>query len=136
MARCSKVMTTISTGRGVSKLVTAILDTGAGPNLIREDVLSTAWLKKIQPIRSNLRAASDTTFTVEGIVRLTIEIGGHVSSTVFGVAPKLATKMILGMAFVNNEISRMETRTDELYQGVITQSQSSRVMKTKTPYSL
>lgn len=60
-----------------------------------------AWLKKVQPIRDNIRAASDTTFTVEGDVRLQINIGGHVANAVFGMTLKLATKMILGTAFID-----------------------------------
>lgn len=60
-----------------------------------------ARLKGMQPIRANISAASDMTFTVEGVVRLQDDVSGHVTNTVFGVAPKLATKMILKTAFID-----------------------------------
>lgn len=40
---------------------------------------------------------------------MTVEACGQKASTVFGVAPKLATKMILRTACIDKEISRIET---------------------------
>lgn len=61
-ARCYKVVTTTSTNEEMPAMVTAMFDTGDGPNLVRKDVLSTPWLVNVQPIRVSVKAASDTAF--------------------------------------------------------------------------
>lgn len=51
-ARSYKVLTSISTSDETSTMVVEIFDTGAGPNLVQEDVLPTPWLENVQPIRA------------------------------------------------------------------------------------
>lgn len=85
VATCYKVMATIATGQSKSKIITAILNIGADPILIREDNMLTPWLELLNPIQANIRAASDTTFTAEGVIRQQVEIGGHVTAKVFSV---------------------------------------------------
>lgn len=96
-------MHTISTGHKESRIVSAILDTGPDPDLIMEDALSTVWLKKKQQIRTVVQAAAGTTFNIEGILRLQVNIAGHKTTAVFDFAPKLGIKMILGTASIDEE---------------------------------
>jgi hypothetical protein len=58
VSRNYKVSDTVGVSTVVATPVYAILDTGAGPNLVREDVLPEDWLK--------YRIAGDTTYQVIG----------------------------------------------------------------------
>lgn len=62
----------------------------------------------------SIKAAGDTSFKVEGVVGLSIEIGGHNAKVGSGVASKLATKMLLGTAFIDREITRIETKSGQI----------------------
>jgi hypothetical protein len=57
-SRNYKVSATVGVSTEVSTPVYAILDTGAGPNLVGEDVLPEDWLR--------YRVAGDTTYQVIG----------------------------------------------------------------------
>lgn len=70
IARCYKALTTISTTDEDVLMNIAILGTEAGPNLIRENVLSTMGLENVQPVQEGMKAAHDTTFRVEGVLQL------------------------------------------------------------------
>lgn len=100
-ARFYKIMTTISTGDETLTMIMVILNPGAGPKLVWEEVLPTQWLTKVQQIRMSIREAGNTTITSEGIISLTVEIGRQKASTVFGVALKPATEILLGTAFID-----------------------------------
>lgn len=82
-------------------MVTAVLNTEAGSNLVRQDVLPCLWLAKVPLVHSCKRAAGNTTFRVIGVIRLTV--------TVFTVALKQASQMILDTAFINMELLWIET---------------------------
>lgn len=82
-------------------MVSAIFDNGAGTILTREDVLPSSWLADIQPICVNVKAAGDTSFRIEGILRLLVKIDGHNANAVPETAPKLATKKILGAKLID-----------------------------------
>lgn len=56
----------------------------------------------------SVQAAGDMFFGVEGAIRLLVKISGHKTKTVFEAAPKLASKIILGMAFIDMEIDGIE----------------------------
>ena len=58
VSRNYKVSATVGVSTVVATPVFAILDTGAGPNLVREDVLPEDWLR--------YRVAGDTTYQVIG----------------------------------------------------------------------
>lgn len=53
VAGCCEVVTAILTKPEMSRVVTATLDTNAGPNLVCENVLSTTSLEKIWLARAN-----------------------------------------------------------------------------------
>lgn len=116
-------------------MVMAILDDAAVKNVLGKDVLPTPWLANVQPIRTNTRAAGDTTLRVEGLVHIIVEVGGHKASAVFGVSSNLPIKMIFGTMFLTKVFQRLRRNVDKSCQGVVTQSLSSRVLITKTAYS-
>lgn len=85
-----------------------------------------------------MRATGDTTFRVEGVVRLAVKIGGHKKATGFVVAPKLATKRTLETAFIDKETKKSWGKrrpADKSIHKVFMQSQSSKVLRPRTPYS-
>lgn len=97
-----------------SLIVTEIIGTGACPNLIWEDIMPPNWLTKVQSFRASIRAACGMTFTVEGVVRLSVEIGGQVTTAVFEVALRLTAKLVFEMALIDEEISRIETKNGQV----------------------
>lgn len=96
--------------------------------------MTAYWITEVQPICANARAASDTTLTVEGVVSLCGKIDGHVKTAVFGIAPRLAIRMIVGTAFVDKEINKLRREASNLCPMAALQSRLSRALKTKPPY--
>lgn len=70
MAKGYEIVTTTPTDQDDFLIETAVFDTGAGAKWIREDVIATLQLAKVEPDPATTKAAGDTTFTVEGVVRL------------------------------------------------------------------
>lgn len=107
MAKCCKIVTTITTDKGESLIVAAIFDIWVGRNLTREVVMPALWSTKLQPIRAKTSVAADTSFTVGSVVWVQAKIGEHVTTAVFVVAPKRATKITLKTAFIDRKISKV-----------------------------
>lgn len=114
MAKSFKASTTISTDQKNSRIVTAIFDNRADPNLIQEHVMLTTWLKKMQKIPANTRAAINTTVLVEGVASLQVQIGGHFLNAAFVVATELNTNMILKISLIERENKVIETDTRKI----------------------
>lgn len=90
------------------RLTTAILETGASPNLIREDVLPPNSQAYVNPFKTSLKSAGNTTFSVKGVVQLQVDIGGNIVSKLFGMALVLAIEAILGTALTDKYIMRIK----------------------------
>lgn len=75
LATIYRFMTVMSTNDKASKMVTAPLDTGSGPNLDREYVLPTPWLAKVPPILAIIRAGSGTTLRVAKVIQIKLKVG-------------------------------------------------------------
>lgn len=59
----------------VPKMLTAILNTGAGPNLLKENCLLRAWAGHAFTVKAKrLRAAANTQRKVKGVVRLAVQL--------------------------------------------------------------
>ena len=69
-----------------------VLDTGAGPNLIREDVLSDAGRRLMKPVRFNFRLldASGKHFYSNHVVTLKVKLGKTWRYVTFLVVDRLA----------------------------------------------
>lgn len=78
-------------------------------NLILEDIKLITWMNKAQYIQASVRATSEKTFTVKDVGRQMVKIGGHLTCSVFGVAPKLARRMVLGTAIINKNRDKKST---------------------------
>jgi Retroviral aspartyl protease len=96
----------------VSTPVYAILDTGAGPNLVREDVLPEDWLR--------YRVAVDTTYQVIGasgrslpqsrVVTLSVQLGRLRAQARFIVVKQLASGCILGCQFIDRHVKSIHPK--------------------------
>jgi hypothetical protein len=105
-SRNYKVSATVGVTTTVATPVYAILDTGAGPNLVREDVLSEDWLR--------YRMAGDTTYQVigangrslpqRGVVTLWVQLGRLRAQARFIVVKQLAAGCILGCQFIDRHV--------------------------------
>ena len=86
--------------------VRAVLDTGAGPNLIREDVLPIGWEHALIPGQTLPRVsnASGRRMPVKGVVQLTTRVGDLVRRIRFLVTSDLAVPCILGCHFINAHV--------------------------------
>ena len=82
--------------------VHAVLDTGAGPNLVREELLPKEWRRYAPKITKlpRIRDANNRRLTVEGILPMVIDLGGQRLHASFLVCKDLAVPAILGCAFI------------------------------------
>lgn len=109
-----KVVTTISTNEELSAMVMAKFCAKVGCNFVWEDVLPTSRLADLQYIRVSVKAAYNTFFKDEVVISLSDKIDGCHAKEAVRAAPKLATKIILGPAFIDKESDRNETKSSQI----------------------
>ena len=82
--------------------VDAVLDTGAGPNLIRESLLPQGWQRYAQRAKSlpRIRDANNRRLNVEGILPMILDMGSQRFRASFLVCKDLAVPAILGCSFI------------------------------------
>ena len=112
VSRNYKVSATVGVSTVVATPVFAILDTGAGPNLVREDVLPEDWLR--------YRVAGDTTYQVigaggrslpqRGVVTLWVQLGRLRAQARFIVVKNLAAACILGCQFIDRHVKSIHPK--------------------------
>jgi Reverse transcriptase (RNA-dependent DNA polymerase)/Retroviral aspartyl protease len=90
---------------------TAILDTGAGPNLIRQDQLPPDW-ETHQPARkppeATVRDANGRELNVMGHLRLSCRVGNHTTGATFFVLEHLAVPLILGCDYIDKNVHSLQ----------------------------
>jgi Retroviral aspartyl protease len=90
---------------------TAILDTGAGPNLIRQDQLPPDW-ETHQPARkppeATVRDANGRELNVMGHLRLSCRVGNHTTGATFLVLEHLAVPLILGCDYIDKNVHSLQ----------------------------
>ena len=87
--------------------VSAVLDTGAGPNLVRETFLPKDWHRYAQRAAELpcICDANSRRLKVEGVVPMYVDIGGQILQTSFLVCKDLAVPAILGCSFIQRFVS-------------------------------
>jgi hypothetical protein len=80
-----------------------VLDTGAGPNLVREDILPKDWERWRVPNipLPRITNASSKQILAKSAIVLYVQLGTTVHRVRFNVAPGLAVPCILGCNFIN-----------------------------------
>lgn len=61
-----------------------------------------------------MKAAGDTTFRVRDVIFLSIKVRWHKAEEIYGGAPRLATKMLLGTVFIDKKVNRAESKSQQL----------------------
>ena len=96
--------------------VDAVIDTGAGPNLVRESLLPRDWRRYATGDTGipAIRDANNRTLKVEGAVRLYVDVGGLRARVRFLVCKDLAVKAILGCDFIHRHVQAILPQKQEL----------------------
>jgi RNase H-like domain found in reverse transcriptase/Reverse transcriptase (RNA-dependent DNA polymerase)/Integrase zinc binding domain/Chromo (CHRromatin Organisation MOdifier) domain/Integrase core domain len=120
-SRNYKLCVSIGATANVLTPVRAVLDTGAGPNLIREDVLPKDWERLlIQDVAlPRITNASGKRMPARGVIVLYVQVGGLLKRVRFFVTPGLAVPCILGCGFINLHVKTIhpKERRVELTEG-------------------
>ena len=109
-----KVMCLVGTTRKLMRTVLAILDTGAGPNLVRESLLPKDWQsvasqKDAYPV---IRDANGRKLSIEGVVQLNIDLGNEKLRVRFLVCKNLTANLILGCDFIRRYVQGIFPQED------------------------
>ena len=91
---------------------TVVLDTGAGSNFIRKDILSESIQEKLQPlhIRPEIRDASNRRVRVQGTVRLVLRLGTRSEVVTFNVVDGLGTEVTVGCDYLDKHVEAIRPR--------------------------
>ena len=110
-----KVVVRVGTSETDAKEVTAILDTGAGPNLASKELLERSWLPRIRPTTDpGLTAATRQRIHVDGKILLTVRLGDLTARVYFGIVERLAVPLLLGTSFIDRFIDGVFPRTRQV----------------------
>jgi hypothetical protein len=90
----------------------AILDTGAGPNLIREDMLTEGWERyRIAEVPAyKIVGAGGRRLNQKGFVTIFVQLGNLLTKVRFVVAAGLAADCILGCHFIDHHVKNILPR--------------------------
>jgi hypothetical protein len=101
-----KISATVGVSATVLTPVSAILDTGAGPNLIREKVLPEDWERyRIPgPPEFYIVGAGGRRLLQKGNITFTVQVGTIKVQARFIVVEGLAAECILGCQFIGRQV--------------------------------
>ena len=100
-----KVSATVGQKRALMRVITPVLDSGAGPNLIHLRCVADAWRSSIKSVRSPpLIDASNRSMKALGEIYLTVRIGEFTARVPFLVVTSLAVDCILGTTFLDRHV--------------------------------
>jgi len=94
----------------------AVVDTGAGPSVIRADMLPETWTEYSSraPPRTQERDASGQLLKVNAAVSLTIYVGGTAMEYDLLVVKELSVPLILGWDFQRNDVDTISPKTQTI----------------------
>lgn len=107
-----KVMAAIGNRVLTFSLVLFVLDTGAGPNLVRSSALPTSLRKRADKSRVivNLQYASQHKLAMLGVVHLLGNVGDCTTLQPFVVVRNLAVQGFLGCTFIDYHVEEIRIR--------------------------
>lgn len=101
--------------------VRAVFDTGAGPNLVRDDLLPRGWESLLIPGQPlpRITNASGKRMPVKGVIVLYLQVGDLRTRVRFYVVPGLGVPCILGCNFIDLHVRSIhpKERRVELREG-------------------
>lgn len=109
---------------------TAVVDTGAGPDLIRRSSLPSIWTNNIRAIKDpGMTGATKSNVIVDGVILIYVRLGDLRVKAWFGVVTLLTVPLLLGTALESSTASS-ETythRSERMYHFIHIPSPSSTV---------
>ena len=101
--RNSKIHADIRITQRSTKSFVAVLDTGAGPRFIKRDVLPNGinHLLRKNTSKTKIVDANERQVEVDGVIELSVIIGGRVESVQFNVVPRLAVDVIIAVSYTH-----------------------------------
>lgn len=98
------------------KETTAILDTGAGPSVVREDILPCGWqrLASRAPKSTHVCDASGQLLKARGVLELSVIVNGKPMEFEFLVVRALSVPLILGMDFQKEHVKAIYPGTESV----------------------
>lgn len=109
-----------------SRPTTAILDTGAGPSVIREDFLPTDWQRYAEkaPKATHVCDASGQLLKARGLLEVTVHVGDKAMVFSFLVVRALSVPVILGMDFQKRYVAAIYpgVETVRWHDGTLTEA--------------
>jgi hypothetical protein len=146
-SRNYKLCVSLGVSTTVLSPVRAVFDTGAGPNIVRDDILPKGWERILIPSQPLPRIinASGKRIPVRGVVLLHLQVGdlrtqvGDLRTRVrFYVVPGLGVPCILGCKFIDlhvRSIHPKERRVDVRKGGLVAISTDTRFDVTESAVS-
>jgi len=101
-----KVNAMIGVGKRDAKHLLSVLDSGAGPSLIRRSCCPELALEKMMQEREvvNLRSATNHALDGLGIVNLSVTVGSQTVKTPFVVVENLGADVLLGCTYIDYHV--------------------------------
>lgn len=101
-----KVEAQIGASRHSLMPVVSVIDTGAGPNLVKAELVPAQVLQSLDSNRQvvNLASASNHRLETLGVVHLIVQVGQQASRHPFVVTRQLSADVILGCTFLDNHV--------------------------------
>jgi Retroviral aspartyl protease len=101
-----KISATVGGTTVISTPLRAILDTGAGPNLIREELLPEDWSRYCVADAPfyNIVGAGGKQLRQKGVITLFVQVGNLRMQARFIVVHSLAAECILGFQFIDRHV--------------------------------
>jgi Retroviral aspartyl protease len=101
-----KISATVGVTTVISTPLRAILDTGAGPNLIREEVLPEDWsrYRVADAPFYNIVGACGKRLRQKGVITLFVQVGNLLTQARFIAVHSLAAECILGCQFIDRHV--------------------------------
>lgn len=101
-----KVSATLWVSFQSSRACYPVLDTGAGPNLIRKDTLYVKWLHQVRVTRgATIKDASGCRIPTTAAVTLTVEAGDLTTEVYFLTCETLSVPCVLGCSFISVHVA-------------------------------
>lgn len=114
--RSRNYMVTASVGiKRIKSMLTVILDTAAGLNLLKESCMSRACARHAVTMkRTRLRAAANTQLNDKEVIRLEVQLGRRIADTSFSLVINFAAEMISGTVYINEDIGKISPKKSTL----------------------
>lgn len=96
-------------------MLAGIMDTGAGPNLPKENCLPRAWARHVATMKApRLQSVANTQLKDKVVIRLVVQLGKKIAKTRFLIVTSLVINMILGTIYINENIDKINFKKNTL----------------------